>query len=200
MQQQIVAIHGGTSFNSYEEYLQFLRTRELSRERLSAGQDWKANLGADLGEGFEVFVPKMPNGANAKYLEWQIWFERIGEVLNDNVILIGHSLGGIFLAKYLSENTFPKSIAATILVAAPFADTSTEESLTEFALPASLDRFAKQSQRIVLFHSNDDPVVPVAEARRYEEAVPHAELKLLHGQQHINQEHFPELVALLQNR
>ena len=194
---QVVAIHGGTSFDSYDGYLDFLRTREVSRERLSYGQDWKANLGSDLGESFEVFVPKMPNGANAKYLEWQIWFERIAEVLNDDVILIGHSLGGIFLAKYLSENEFPKSIALTVLVAAPFADVSTDESLTEFALPASLDRFAEQSKRIVLFHSDDDPGVPVAEAQRYWEALPQAELKLLSGQQHINHEHFPELIKLL---
>lgn len=195
--QQVVAIHGGTSFDSYNEYLDFLRTREVSRERLSYGQDWKAHLSDDLGDGFEVLVPKMPNGANAKYLEWQIWFDRIAEVLDDNVILIGHSLGGIFLAKYLSENQYSKSIALTVLVAAPYADVSTEESLTEFALPASLDHFAEQSKHIVLFHSDDDPVVPAAEAKCYQQALPQAELQLLEGRQHINDEHFPELVQRL---
>jgi hypothetical protein len=50
----------------------------------------------------------MPNPMNARYNEWKILFKKIVLLLDDNVILIGHSLGAIFLVKYLSENKFPK--------------------------------------------------------------------------------------------
>src|SRR5688572_13104449 len=138
MKQQIFVIHGGTSFDTHEDYIAFLKTRELTIERLRHSSDWKNSLVQELGDGFDVLVPKMPNGTNARYEEWCMWLERCIPFIQDNSILIGHSLGGIFLAKYLAEHTFPKHIKATLLVAAPFDDTDTPESLTDFALPPSL--------------------------------------------------------------
>ncbi len=41
------------------------------------------------------------------------------EIFNDRIIYVGHSLGVTFLAKYLSENTFPKRIGAFILITPP---------------------------------------------------------------------------------
>ena len=65
----------------------------------------------------------MPLQDNAKYEEWKILFERYIPHLKDNVILMGNSLGGIFLAKYLSENKFPKKILSTYLTCPPFDNT-----------------------------------------------------------------------------
>ena len=121
MKRQIVAIHGGTSFDTYEDYISFIKTRELTLERLAQCDDWKASLGKELGEGFEVLWPKMPNGTNARYAEWSLWFGRCALLLQDSVVLIGHSLGGIFLAKYLSEHDFPRNIKATCLVEMVFS-------------------------------------------------------------------------------
>ncbi len=62
----------------------------------------------------------MPNKTNAQFEEWKIWFEKFIPFLNDGVILVGHSLGGVFLAKYLSENKFPKKIGGVFLVSAVY--------------------------------------------------------------------------------
>ena len=199
MKQQIFAIHGGTSFNTYEEYISFLKTREVTLEKLTCVLDWKAALTNDLGETFEVLQPKMPNGANARYLEWSIWFERCLPFMRDGVILIGHSLGGIFLAKYLSENIFPHQIKATILVAAPFNDTTTFESLSDFSLPSSLEQWGKQGGAIYLVHSQDDPVVPFEQSDKYLQMVPQAQKMTFQDRAHFNQENFPEMVTLLQS-
>lgn len=199
MKQQVIAIHGGTSFDTYEEYIDFIKTRELTLQKLQRCEDWRASLGRELGEDFEVLVPKMPNGTNARYAEWCLWLERCISFLRDDVILIGHSLGGIFLAKYLSEHTFPKRVKATLLVAAPFDATSTVESLKDFSLPQSLDRLMEQGGTLYLVYSADDPVVPFAEKDKYQRVLSSAHPFLFEDRKHFNQERFPELVTLLRS-
>jgi len=197
--QQILVIHGGTSFDTHEDYLAFIKNRELTIEKLSQGLDWRASLAGDLGNGFEVLSPKMPNGTNARYEEWKMWFERCAEMIDDQVILIGQSLGGIFLAKYLAENYFPRKIKATLIVAAPYDDVSTVESLKDFALPSSLAKCVDQGGAIHLMYSQDDPVVPFSELAKYRTALPMAVGHVFSDKGHFDQPHFPELVALMQS-
>lgn len=199
MKQQILAIGGGTTFNSYQDYISFLKNKEIKLERLKAQKEWKDSLGEKLGEKYEVFVPKMPNVTNARFEEWKIWFERIIDKLHENIILIGHSLGGIFLAKYLSENKLSKKIKATVLVAAPFDDKDSGESLAEFSLNSPLDNFAKQTEEIHLIQSKDDPVVSFNQFEKYKEALPDAKTLILDGMGHFKVESFPELVKLIKS-
>src|SRR3989344_3659970 len=105
MKTQIVVIHGGDTFDTYEQYLSFLKNYKIDFERFRENKkDWKATLAEKLGENYEVISHSMPNKRNAKYIEWKIWFEKFIPFLNPEVILVGHSLGGAFLAKYFSEN------------------------------------------------------------------------------------------------
>ena len=109
MKKQVVVIHGGDTFETYEEYLNFLRGYEIDIERYKSDKrDWKPWLRQRLGSDYEVILPIMPNKTNARFDEWKIWFEKFIPFLHDNVLLIGHSLGGTFLAKYLSENKFSR--------------------------------------------------------------------------------------------
>ncbi|NOZ43581.1 MAG: hypothetical protein GXP45_00120 [bacterium] len=66
----------------------------------------------------------MPNKQRADYHARKIWFEKLFPYINSSkeskLILIGHSLGAIFLAKYLSENTFPKTIDQLHLISSVF--------------------------------------------------------------------------------
>ena len=196
MKQQILIIHGGNSFANREDYLSWLRNAHLELEDLLPGGDWKSALHHELGSNAEILLPKMPCKQNANYEEWSIWFSKMLPLLNDGVILIGHSLGGIFLAKYLAQNNIDKKIKATILVAAPFDDEGTGE-LASFNLPASLEKFSKQAGQMYLFHSEDDVVVPVRELECYLRLLPKAVAHRLTGRGHFNSNKFPELVSLL---
>jgi predicted alpha/beta hydrolase family esterase len=133
MKKQVVVIHGGDTFDSYEDYLTFLNAFEVDKESLFL-KDWKSTLQSELGENYEVLCLQMPNMFNAKYLEWKIWFEKYIPFFNQELILVGHSLGGIFLAKYLAENTLEKTIKAVFLIAAPFDNVDTC-SLADFRIP-----------------------------------------------------------------
>ena len=58
-------------------------------------------------------------------------------------------------------------------------------------MPEKLDL---QSNKIFLYHSKDDPVVPFSALEKYKNALPQATVRVLDGRGHINQEDFPELV------
>jgi len=193
MKQQIIAIHGGDAFPTYERYLAFLRNFQMEFEKLNT-KGWKNNLNDVLGEDYEVVLPKMPNSFNSRYLEWKIWFEKFFPIVRDNVILIGHSLGGSFLAKYLSEEDFSKKIKTTFLVAAPY-DIDGDQALVEFVPPDSLEKLAAQGGEIHLYHSKDDPVVAFFELKKYQDRLPNAKTTIFEDRGHFNQEEFPEIVA-----
>ena len=132
MKQQIFVIHGGDAFNTYEEYFSNLEKYEVDLARLQQ-KGWKTTLAETLGDKYDVYLANMPNSRNAKYNEWKLWFEKYLPLLNDDLILIGHSLGGVFLAKYLSEENISRKIKATFLIAPPF-DSDGCRKLPEFAI------------------------------------------------------------------
>lgn len=197
MKQQVVIIHGGTSFESYDEYLSYLKNREVCIDNFRRRGDWKGGLEKELGDGFKVLSPSMPNKTNARYEEWKIWLERLVPLLEDGAIFIGHSMGGIFLTKYFSESKSLKKVQAAVLVASPFDEESGGESLAEFALPRSLEKFAAQVPEIYLVYSKDDPVVSFGEMGKYKRALPDAKTLIFSDRQHFNQESFPEIVDLI---
>lgn len=194
MKQQILAIHGGDSFDTYEEYLDFLKNYQIDIDALKRPKKWKDNLQDNLGEDYEIFLPMMPCGSNCRYLEWKIWFDKFIPFLKDNLILIGHSQGGIFLAKYLSENDLPVKIKTVFLVAAPFDNKDADYSLADFILPNSLEKLERQVEKIFLYHSKDDPVVPFANLEKYAAKLPNAEEVIFEDKGHFILREFPEIM------
>lgn len=192
---QLVFIHGGTTFYKHEDYLNYLRSKPINISRLTIQKFWPDRLQEDLGDDFQVLAPRMPNGTNANYDEWAIWFGRIAEVIDHNVILVGHSLGGIFLAKYLSEHDFPKKIRATLLVAAPYKD-ETSEDLASFKITGGLEKFVSQGGDIIFYHGIDD-IVPLSELELYRKSIPNAEAYELSAQDHFVREAFPEIIETI---
>jgi predicted alpha/beta hydrolase family esterase len=193
MKQQVLIIGGGDTFKTYEEYIDSLKTFEIDIERFKSDKtDWKPWLRKNLGDEYEVVIPQMPNKTNAQYVEWKIWFEKILNKLNKEIILIGHSLGGAFLSKYLTENKIDKDVKAVFLVAAVYEYDSDGNALFSFQLPKT--SISLQTDKIYLYHSKDDPVVPFSELYKYTNALPNAEVRVLEDKRHINQEQFPELL------
>jgi uncharacterized protein len=193
MKNQVIIIHGGDTFETYEEYLGFLRAYRIDIERYKTDKDdWKPWLRHELMKEYEVIIPAMPNKNNARFEEWELWFEKLIPFLNDDILLVGHSLGGAFLAKYLSENAFPKKIRGVFLAGAQFDKDCEGYPLLSFAMPGTIDL---QSEKIFLYHSKDDPVVPFSAFESFRAALPNAEARIFEDRKHLNQEEFPELLA-----
>jgi predicted alpha/beta hydrolase family esterase len=190
--QTILVIHGGTAFDTYEEYWKYLESIELTKEKINK-IDWKDNLQKELPE-FEVLYPKMPNSRNSRYLEWKLWFEKTFHLLTDEVILIGHSLGGIFLAKYLSENSFPKKIKQLHLVAACYDTEVIKDSLVDFALTRTVENIQDKVEKIFLYQSKDDTSVAYQDALKYKRDLPNAALFMFEDRGHFTGVKIPELI------
>lgn len=202
MKKQVLYIHGGDSFGKYEDFLQDLQTKPIrdpfDLERKSI---WVENFRENLN-GCEVLMPTMPNKQNAKYEEWKMWLERHFEFLHDDVILVGWSLGGMFLAKYLSENKFPFKIKAVYLLAAPSGEFTDESgnNCASFQFPMqSLANLTNQCNKIFIWHSKDDFVVPYEEVSVYKESIPTAELTIFTDKNHFLVETLQELIDSIKN-
>lgn len=202
MKQQVFYIHGGTAYSNYQVFLENLKqtpVRDLPSS--DSVKNWSSTLREDLGEDYEVFTPSMPNKQNAKYLEWKIWFERYFPYLRDGLILVGWSQGGYFLSKYLIENPAPVAIKALILIAAPFQpDNFDGEDGGDFTFDtAQAGQLAKKTEAIYLLHSTDDPIVPYAHARNYQQALPNARIVTFSDKNHFFQSDFPQLLELIRS-
>lgn len=191
MKQQVIVIHGGHTFDTYKKYLAFLKSYKFDINGLRI-KKWKENLVGRLGKKFDVISPKMPNPMNVKYGEWKIMFEKLFPFLTGSSILLGHSLGGIFLAKYLSENKFPRKILAVFLVAAPYR-------VDNFVLSGNLDKLRKQGGEIFLYHSEDDSIVSFSDFRKYRLAIPEANAVIFKNRGHFDQTEFPEIISRIKS-
>jgi predicted alpha/beta hydrolase family esterase len=194
---QIFMVHGGMTFKNKKDYLHFLKTRKISiEEKIRWSDDF---LKKNLGKNFEIIKPRMPLQDNAKYKEWKIHFERHFPQLKNNIILIGSSLGGIFLAKYLSESKFPKKILSTYLICPPFDNTLEGEDLVGgFKLKSDLSLLEKQSKNLYLMFSKDDDVVPVSHAEKYRKKLKNANIIIFESKNgHFKISEFPEVVKMV---
>ena len=194
---QLFLVHGGMTFKNKTDYVQFLKNRKITIQKRSK---WSEDyLTRNLGKTFEIIHPRFPLQDNAKYSDWKIHFERHIPFLRNNVILIGCSLGGIFLAKYLSENKFPKKILATYLVGAPFDDALPSEDLAGgFKLKSDLSMLGMRSGNLTFLFSKDDPVIPLAQAHKYRNKLKNASIIILDRKYgHFNIPEFPELIKMI---
>lgn len=198
---QLLFIHGGDFFDTRAEFLASLKKETIEKADMLPDKvkRWTANLAEDLGKGYEVLRPDMPCAEDAKYAEWKIMFEKAAAFLTGEqggAILVGHSLGGIFLARYLSENTMKVPLAGVFLVAAPYFNPG-KGAKAGFYVKGNFKKLLAQTKggkKVFLYHSSDDPVVSPSHAKLYSKGMPQAHCAMFSDRGHFRQEHFPELV------
>ena len=180
----LVILGGGEAFDNDSEYLATIQSWGVRffEDRTS----WKTTLYRELSDRFRVLIPELPCKQNAKYDEWELFFEKFAPELDpETTTYVGHSLGAVFLAKYFSEN--PIRAKALHLVAAPFDKCGT------FELGANLPNMTKNVPDIHFWHSEDDPVVDFGDLSKYLSAFPGATAHVFKDRLHFNQERFDEL-------
>lgn len=193
---QILLIKGGDSFKNKEDFYSYLINQEISL--IKYPDIWSDLLKKDLGDDFDVIIPNMPSKYEADYIAWKIWFERYLELIGYELILIGHSLGGTFLLKYLSENKINKKLIKLLLVAPWVIDSDELSKLYSFEFNINnLDKILEVCSDIHLWQSKDDTIVPINNGNLIKEKLPELNYHILDDRGHFIQEKFPEIVKMI---
>ncbi len=184
---QLIYIHGGEAFDSSWEGFSSVVQKNLKSLFKHGTSRWPDTLHREL-EGFEVIKLKMPSKYNAKYKDWKKYFEAQLADFNDEVVLLGWSLGANFLAKYLSENQLPQTIKALHLVAGCYGCPG------GYGIHKKLEGVSQQCDAIHIYHSKDDFVVDFADAEKYRQQLPMASFHVFENRNHFLQPEFKELM------
>jgi predicted alpha/beta hydrolase family esterase len=196
---KVVIVHGGNSYTNQElkemiherpEEIQAINQHSAKLEREEWA--WYKNTEYELKKrGFETYYPQMPNSQNAKYLEWKKLFEdTVVKQLTTETHLIGHSLGGLFLVKYLAETKI--KIKALHLVSPSFSE-------GDFESVENWEQINNNCESIYIWHSKDDNVVPFSEALKYHNFLSNSILFKYEDKGHFPNTEFPELVDFIDN-
>lgn len=141
------------------------------------------SLETELGPQYAVRYPRMPNEADPQYAAWKAELFRQFDDLDEDAILIGHSVGGTLLIHAVAEYRPQRKWRAIVLIAAPFLGeggwsgdgTDPQTNLAE-ELGADVP--------VLLYHGAADDEVPPGHMQLYAAAIPHARTRVLADRDH----------------
>lgn len=197
---QLIIIWWGEAFENEDQFYKFLEKKEYNPFKIR--KKWKTWIAEELRNEFQIIEIDMPNKVNAKYKAWKIWFEKLLPYLNnEGSVLVWSSLGGLFLAKYLSENIFPVKIEQLHFVAPLFNNEwLIDEYVDDFELNLNkIHLINKKSKNIRFYFSKDDPVLPFKQHQNYKYYLPELEYNIFENKWHFWQSTFPELLNNIKN-
>jgi predicted alpha/beta hydrolase family esterase len=141
------------------------------------------SLRRELGDGYEVRYPRMPDEDDPSYAKWSAAIRREMTALDDGALLIAHSVGATILVNALAERPPERQLRAIVLIAAPFVGAGGWAG-DEFELPHDLGARLPQGVPVHVFHGLQDETAPPSHAELYARAVPQAELHELPRRDH----------------
>ena len=144
-----------------------------------------------LSNEFEILFPKIEKPGTPTYAKFTEMFASSFAKIKDPVILIGHSLGGSTLLKYLSEEKPDISIPGLFLVSTPHW----KSNMKEFQLEDNFQNSLKDIPAIFLYHSKNDPYVPFENLKFYKAAFKTATVRELPGKEHTFSKGLRKLVS-----
>jgi hypothetical protein len=149
-----------------------------------------------LIKGVFTQTPEMPDAYAPDYKKWKSEFEKL--TVDKNSILVGHSCGGGFLLRWLSENKI--QINKLILVA-PWLDPDRERTkdFFEFNLDSGISNRASQ---VHMLYSTDDDSDVLKSVEIIKKEIANITIREYKNKGHftlsdLKTEKFPELLELI---
>ena len=152
--------------------------------------NWFPWLKAELKKlGHTVFIPHFPTPKNQTLDHWLKVFKKYEKHIDKNTIFIGHSLGAPFILNLFEK--IKKPVKSTFLVAG-FTGLLKSKKFDPLIKTFSDRKFnwqklKQKSQKFHVFHSNNDPYVPLAKGRQLAKNLK-AKLTLIKNAGHFNSE------------
>lgn len=142
-------------------------------------------------------TPEMPVPYSPTYNAWAKEFERFD--INTNTILVGHSCGGGFLVRWLSEN---KVTVNKIFLVAPWLDPSNRRTSEFFDFEIDGEMQDRIKEIHILVSTNEETEGVLESIDTIYKSLPIASVHKLNNMGHftfdeMNSDKFPELLSLI---
>lgn len=167
-----------------------------------AHDDWDdklvESLRRELGSNFEIRYPRMPNEGNPAYAAWKVTLEKEVATLDDDAILVGHSLGGTILINAIAKARSERQFGAIFLIAAPFVGDGGWPS-EDMNPPPDLGARLPRDVPVFIYHGLDDETAPPSHAELYARAIPQARVRRLPHRDHQLNNDLSEIAATIES-
>src|SRR5579859_5710282 len=111
-------------------------------------------------KGYMVKIPALPDAAHPRLGPWTNALHAEVDSVPASTVLVGHSVGGITVLRYLESLDLEEPFAQAILVATNVFDVGYEEITAEFLATAlNYERIKKNVRQVVAISAIDDPVL-----------------------------------------
>lgn len=149
---------------------------------------------------FKVYIPEFPTPENQNLENWFKVFDKYEKYLDENSIIIGHSLGVAFILNVLEK--LNHQINAAFLVAGfiGLLNNPDFDVLNKTFTVKEFDwkKIRKNCKQFFVYNSDDDPYVPLEKGKEITENLG-TELIIVKGAKHFGKTKFPLLLKDIEN-
>lgn len=136
--------------------------------------------------GCKTYVPQFPTPENQTLKDWFKVFDEYKQHIDENSIILGHSMGVAFTLNILEKLEHP--VKAAFLVAGFIGDCKHE--LKDIIIPFSKREFdwnkiKNNCKKFFIYNSDNDPYVPLEKGKELEEKLG-PKLTVIKGAAHFN--------------
>ncbi len=148
-----------------------------------------------------VFIPKFPTPENQSLKSWEKEFKKYKRHINENTILIGHSLGPAFLLNLLESLDKPVKSAFFIsgflgLLSNPDFD---EINKTFTDRNFNWEKIKQNCKKFNIYHSDNDPYIPIKKATELAEKLDSKVIKIKNAGHFNEKAGYKKFELLLEN-
>lgn len=157
-------------------------------------EKWVPYLQKSLDSSYKIICPRMPNPQFPQYASWRKVLNRTLHDIEGPLILIGHSLGGTVLLKYLTEEMVENPIKGLYLIASPYFSSDKGWNYQDFFIHKNPTELLSQFP-VTSYHSDDDQTVPISHQGFIASKFPQFVVKTLSGHGHeFDKKEFREII------
>ena len=156
------------------------------------------SLKRELGAAYEIRYPRMPDEDDPRFSSWKAALDAELAQLDDDAVLVGHSIGGTIIVSVLADEPRHRRFGALFLIATPFVG---DGGWPADDMRPQHDLGARLSSGVVVhvFHGLHDDTAPPSHAELYRQALPDARVHLLPGRDHQLNNDLREVAAAIRS-
>jgi len=137
-------------------------------------ENWIPWLRKELEKiGCTVFVPEFPTPDGQTLENWRGSFGDYYHLIDNDTILIGHSLGPAFILDILEKTEEPAIASFFVSPFIDFLDNPDFDKINKTFVDREFDfeKIKNNCKEFIVFHSDNDPYVPLEKAKKVSESL-----------------------------